>query len=121
MEQDRTLIRSQLTTPRATAVAGILFSVLLIASLVLTRLYIPADPVDGDEWLAKDRTHIELALGVRRPVLCHVAQHNRDCNWQPATWAAANCSVPFGGGHWLLYFGRSPCPKTRIAAIQAIE
>ena len=64
MEQDRTIIRARLTTPRAAAVAGILFSVLLIASLVLVRLSIPADPGDAGQWLVGDKTPINLALGL---------------------------------------------------------
>ena len=44
MDQQRTESRSKLTSPRAAAVAGILFSVLLITSLVIIRSAIPADP-----------------------------------------------------------------------------
>jgi hypothetical protein len=62
MDQQGTLTRSQLTTPRAAAVAGILFSVLLIASLVILRLSIPADPRDAGRWLAGDTRLIEAAL-----------------------------------------------------------
>ena len=51
-----------MTTPRAAAVAGILFSVLLIISLVLIRLAIPADPRDAGQWLAGDVKPIDLAL-----------------------------------------------------------
>lgn len=40
------------TTPRAAAVAGILFSVLLVISLVLIPMYVPADPRDAGEWMA---------------------------------------------------------------------
>ena len=47
MEHERALTRSQLTTPRAAAIAGILFSLLLIASLVLVRLAVPQDPQDA--------------------------------------------------------------------------
>ena len=36
-----------MTTPRAAAVAGILFSVLLITSLVLVWIYVPRDPAKG--------------------------------------------------------------------------
>ena len=61
MEQT-TLARSKLTSPRAAAVAGILFSVLLIASLTILRLAIPADPRDAGQWLAGDVRPIELAL-----------------------------------------------------------
>jgi hypothetical protein len=38
---------SPLRTPRAAAVAGILFSVLLITALVLLRVSVPADPRGG--------------------------------------------------------------------------
>jgi hypothetical protein len=60
--QDVALTRSKLTTPRAAAVAGILFSVLLITSLVIMRLSIPADPRDAGRWLAGDTSLIEVAL-----------------------------------------------------------
>ena len=52
MQQETPLTRERLTTPRAAAVAGILFSVLLITSLVLIRLSIPADPQRCRAWLA---------------------------------------------------------------------
>jgi hypothetical protein len=38
MKQEATLIRARLKTPRAAAIAGILFSVLLITGLLLFRL-----------------------------------------------------------------------------------
>jgi hypothetical protein len=53
-----------LTTPRSAAVAGILFSVLLIISLVLIRLSVPADPKDGGAWLAGSWREIGLALNL---------------------------------------------------------
>jgi hypothetical protein len=62
MEQQTTLTRSKLTSPRAAAVAGILFSVLLIISLTLLRLAIPADAHDAGQWLAGDVRAIDLAL-----------------------------------------------------------
>jgi len=62
MDQPRTLTRSKLTTPRAAAVAGILFSVLLITSLAIIRLSIPADPRDAGRWLAGDVRPLEVAL-----------------------------------------------------------
>lgn len=51
-------LRSELKAPRAAAVAGILFSVLLLAYLVLIRLTVPANPQDAGAWLADgaDRT-----------------------------------------------------------------
>jgi hypothetical protein len=62
MNQDLDLRRSRLTTPRAAAIAGILFSVLLIISLALIRLAIPADPRDAGQWLAGDMRPVDLAL-----------------------------------------------------------
>ena len=38
--------------PRAVAISGMIFSALFIASLVLVRLAIPADPTDRGEWIA---------------------------------------------------------------------
>ena len=54
MTTDLDLRRSRLTTPRAAAIAGILFSVLLITSLAIIRLAIPADPREAGQWLAGD-------------------------------------------------------------------
>ena len=62
MNQELDLRRSRLTTPRAAAVAGILFSVLLITSVVIIRLAIPADPRDAGQWLAGDVRPVDLAL-----------------------------------------------------------
>jgi len=49
-------LASPLRTPRAAALAGIVFSVLLIVSLVLLRISTPADPASPGEWL-KDPAH----------------------------------------------------------------
>jgi hypothetical protein len=43
------------SAPKAAAVAGILFSALLIPSVVLIRLAVPAEPTDSGVWLT-DRT-----------------------------------------------------------------
>ena len=51
MKQEATLIRARLKTPRAAAIAGILFSVLLITGLVLFRLSVRADPLETGAWL----------------------------------------------------------------------
>ena len=58
------LRRSRLTTPRAAAIAGIVFSVLLITSLVLIRLSIPANPRDAGAWLAGNMGPVDLALNL---------------------------------------------------------
>ena len=62
MTPELDLRRSRLTTPRAAAIAGILFSVLLITSVVIIRLAIPADPRDAGQWLAGDVKPVDLAL-----------------------------------------------------------
>ena len=65
MTTDLDLRRSRLTTPsRAAAIAGILFSVLLITSLAMIRLAIPADPREAGQWLAGDARPVELALNL---------------------------------------------------------
>lgn len=64
MEQERTRTRSRLTTPRAAAVAGILFSLLLITSLVLIRLAVPLNPQDAGDWLANGWRMVSLALNL---------------------------------------------------------
>ena len=64
MKQEIDLSRARLTTPRAAAIAGILFSVLLIIVLVIIRLSIPADPRDAGTWLTGDWRPIEVALNL---------------------------------------------------------
>jgi hypothetical protein len=56
--------RSELTTPRAAAIAGILFSLLLMASLVLIRIAVPAKPQDAGAWLARGWKTVTLALNL---------------------------------------------------------
>jgi hypothetical protein len=53
---------SAVTTPRAAAVAGILFSLLLITSLALVRVTVPANPQDGGAWLTGGLNRITLAF-----------------------------------------------------------
>ena len=59
-----TLTDRRLKTPRAAAVAGILFAVLLITANVLVRLSIPADPADGGAWLEQQASTVALALSL---------------------------------------------------------
>jgi hypothetical protein len=53
-----------LTTPRAAAVAGIVFSVLLIFSLVLIWISVPANPEDPGAWLPRNWKTVNLALNL---------------------------------------------------------
>ena len=57
-----TQITAGLKAPRAGAVAGILFSILLIISIVLIRLSIPDSPEDPGKWLSHSAKSIRLAL-----------------------------------------------------------
>ena len=64
MNQDSILTKKSLTTPRAAAIAGILFSVLLITSLALVRISVPADPQDAGSWLSGNWRTVNLALNL---------------------------------------------------------
>ena len=55
---------SQLRTPRAAAVAGIIFSVLLIAALVLLRASAPANPAVPGAWLTDSRHRAQVAFAL---------------------------------------------------------
>ena len=56
--------RSALRTPRAAAVAGIAFSVLLISALVLLRVSAPADPAAAGTWLTDSGKRTAVAIGL---------------------------------------------------------
>src|SRR5512139_722309 len=58
------LTNPRLTTPRAAAVAGILFALLLGTALVLIRISIPADPADAGTWLKERTSTVILALSL---------------------------------------------------------
>jgi hypothetical protein len=58
------LTRANLRTPRAAAIAGIVFSLLLIISLWLLRLSIPRDPLEIGAWMEKDAARVTFALNL---------------------------------------------------------
>lgn len=62
-DQDQLESRN-LRTPRAAAVAGIIFAALLITALVLLRVSAPAHPADTGAWLAKPGNRAELAIAL---------------------------------------------------------
>lgn len=64
MRPEVTFTRQRLTTPRAAAVAGILFSVLLIISLVLIRISIPDDSLEIGTWPSESWRSVNLALNL---------------------------------------------------------
>ena len=64
MSQGERLTDGRLTTPRAAAIAGILFAVLLIISMVLIRISIPADPMEAGALLEQEARRVSLALNL---------------------------------------------------------
>jgi hypothetical protein len=52
----------RLTTPRAAAIAGILFGAIFSVCLILFRTAIPADPSAGIEWIETGERRIMIAL-----------------------------------------------------------
>jgi hypothetical protein len=64
MEQEIKLTRTKLKTPRAAGAAGILFSILLIISVVLIRISVPSDPNDAGTWLERGWKSVNLALNL---------------------------------------------------------
>jgi hypothetical protein len=64
MHQDIELIRRSLKTPRAAAIAGIIFSLLLITSQVLIRLSIPSDPLASPLALVRNSKTVIVALNL---------------------------------------------------------
>ena len=62
--QNEPLIRANLKTPKAAAIAGILFSVLLLAVFWLLRTSMPADPQEPGSWLQSSSGSVALALNL---------------------------------------------------------
>jgi hypothetical protein len=67
-DQDETqagsLTRQAIRTPRAAAVAGIAFAVLLTTAFVLMRLAVPRDPGDAGAWLTPGRRRDAVILAL---------------------------------------------------------
>jgi hypothetical protein len=59
-----TLVRTRLKTPRAAAIAGIVFSVLFIAAFSLLLVYVPSDPAESGEWLKTSSGFVAFALNL---------------------------------------------------------
>jgi hypothetical protein len=64
MPEQGVLTHAQLKTPKAAAIAGIAFSLLLLLILWLLRTSIPADPLEPGAWLATDTRAITVALNL---------------------------------------------------------
>lgn len=59
-----TTTRQALRTPRAAAIAGIVFSVLMSATIVLIRLALPNDPRETAIWVSAPVRRIEIAVAL---------------------------------------------------------
>lgn len=63
-DQVRPLTRPTLKTPRAAAVAGFVFSILMIAILWLLRQSVPVEPLETGVWLEASRGSVALAINL---------------------------------------------------------
>jgi hypothetical protein len=63
-EQNETAVSTYLKAPRAGALAGVLFSILMISSLTLLRLSVPDSPQDPGRWLDESAKSVGLALNL---------------------------------------------------------
>src|SRR5215469_2705960 len=64
MNQEGESIRQGLATPRAAAIAGIVFSLLMLTSMFLIRTSIPADPLAAPEQAMRHWRRVSLALNL---------------------------------------------------------
>src|SRR4026208_488491 len=64
MPENGFLTHAQLKTPKAAAIAGIAFSLLLLLILWLLRTSIPADPLEPGAGLATDARAVTVALNL---------------------------------------------------------
>ena len=58
------VMRAQLKTPRAAAIAGILFSILIMSAFWLLRLSFPADPRETGAWRETSSERVSMALNL---------------------------------------------------------
>src|SRR4051812_28250782 len=64
MSDQQSLTRARLKTPRAAAIAGILFSILLALIFALLRNSLPSDPLDTGEWLSTSARTVGIAVNL---------------------------------------------------------
>jgi hypothetical protein len=58
------LTRANLKTPKAAAIAGIIFSILLIVVVWLLRISVPDDPQEPGSWLKSESSTVSLAVNL---------------------------------------------------------
>jgi hypothetical protein len=62
--QNESLSRTHLKTPKAAAIAGMLFSVLTVAAFWLLWISVPADPQEPGSWLSANSNTVALGLNL---------------------------------------------------------
>ena len=62
--QPDSLVSTRLRTPKAAAIAGLVFSLLLLAFFWLLRRSVPADPLEPGTWVRSDLASVALALNL---------------------------------------------------------
>ena len=64
MADKNNLTRTSLRTPKAAAIAGIVFSILLVVIVSLLRLAVPDDPLEPGAWLSTNSKSVALAINL---------------------------------------------------------
>ncbi len=64
LSDHKALTRATLRTPKAAALAGIAFCVLLVAIISLLRRSMPGNPLDAGEWMSANSRSVALALNL---------------------------------------------------------
>lgn len=64
MTQEKSRIYARLRAPKAAAIAGIVFAILIFASLVLLLIALPENPRDSIGWLAANRNNLLLSFNL---------------------------------------------------------
>src|SRR5271170_6190322 len=64
MATNNSFTTAGLRTPAAAAIAGLLFSFLLLAAFVLLRISVPLDPQEPGSWLHANSDNVGLAMNL---------------------------------------------------------
>ncbi len=83
---NETLTRKRLKTPNAAAVAGLLFSLLLMATFALLRISVPADPQKLGSWLRTDSRTVALATNLVPLLELHFCGLSACCVTGSVSW-----------------------------------
>ncbi|MBV9389709.1 MAG: hypothetical protein JOZ78_25075 [Chroococcidiopsidaceae cyanobacterium CP_BM_ER_R8_30] len=64
MAQERLKIYARLRPPKAAAISGIIFAILIVITTVLLLISLPENPQDGTAWLTTNRNNLLLAFNL---------------------------------------------------------